>query len=224
MENKQGKKRRLITLLFSTLLLLGGTIQATTSVYTANILSKGQISLTVNNVEKKVETGDVIALKVGDKVCFLKGGIGYITIEGGKTPLSLSYKKPNCKILPKIENIATKLALPKLKKSEPSSMGLRNNEDTYTYPLYPDKNGNLSIESKNWLTSPSRLPIVLQIIDPEGKKVESFESNTQGFTYFILPEILLTDKNGYTLKVSNQRGEVMIESVFYLKKITKEKK
>jgi hypothetical protein len=206
------------------------TAQAANTAYTADILSNGLITLTVNTAKGTYQTGNNLDLKEGDKICFVAGE-GFVSIEGGKSTFSLSHENPKCKTLPDTVKLAAKPFQIKLKKSELSVVGTTRgtelfinrvrigvDEGAYTSPIYADKKGNLRIESKSWITSASRLPIVLRIFDKKDNQVNRFVSNATELTVFALPKRLLADKNGYTLKVTNQRGNTMIQSVFYIGK------
>ena len=224
------KNKKGLSLLFAcTYLLTTHAVQAKNSVYSVDILSNGLITLLVNTTKKEYRTGNQLNLKEGDKVCFVKGK-GFITIEGGKRSLSLSHENHECKTLEKIVKVSSSFPQLSLKSSEGTVAGITRGAELsinktrlsvekgiYTSPLYPDKNGNLRIESDSWITSNSRLPIVLQLIDPKGYVVNHFTSHTKGKTSFVLPKPLLADKHGYTVTISNQRADVMLNSIFYLK-------
>ena len=71
---------------------------------------------------------------------------------------------------------------------------------------------NNEIKSTTWKTSDERLPILLQLISPQGEVETVFSSSTKGETIFYFPSNTLCSKNGYLLKISDQLKHVLVKS------------
>lgn len=180
--------------------------------YKAYIL--GTMTLTINEQDNEYQTGDTIDLKSGDNI-FFKAGKGYVTIEGGERIITLSAKN-NKKIQllgikDKVESKKITQVFPESTKGDNTIRGSSKGA-AYTNSMSLDGVSPLNIESGSWILSQSRLPIVLQLINQNGTIEEIFESKRQDIVSFTIPKSVYCGKNGYTLKISNQQGQVMVNS------------
>lgn len=210
-------KNRLLTTTLAGTFLATAIAQANPA-YIAETL--GDLTLRIDEKEVVYKTGEKFTIKPNSQVCIINGH-GFLSILGGDKPIILSTDNQHSSYttLPKLKDHEVTYSsylfsiFDKKINGESSTLGVRSGEKTYREQIDLSQHSLLHIETDQWLTNPTRLPIVLELIDPTGNSDElRFESHQIGVTSFIIPKSFLYDKKGYMLKVSNRRKQVLVES------------
>lgn len=185
-------------------------------------VKQAPVKLLINEENKEFKAGKKFSLNAGDIVCFIDGD-GRVSITGETYKKQLSKRSKSCRHLPSEEGKPTEYA--KVIKNSVVSMFAKSKEtsvdgvsrksvesDILTAPIYIGTEAKyLAIENSTW----GPLPVRLDIVDENGKTIETMINEEDVVTSFILPRSML--KEGYSIKVSNAFEEPLVNSTIHLK-------
>ena len=106
-------------------------------------------------------------------------------------------------------------------QSIPNTRGSANQHSTivennklYTDPIvFTNEQPYLAINVKQLLKTTTTYPLTLRLYSLARKMTYHISNKQQGTSTFVLPIALLPNKNGYRLKISDQTGDVLINSI-----------
>ena len=190
----------------------------TTALFAFDVeVKKGPVSLLINDQSKDLKVGEKFTLKTGDMICFTKGD-GRIVIVGKTYKKQLSKRNKSCKYLPNEDGKTIEYSqvlkdsvvsiFAKAKEKSTDGVSRKNIEsDILTVPISMGLDAKyLAVENSMW----GPLPITLELLNTDGKVVETMINEEDVITSFILPRHIL--KNGYSIKISNTFGDLLVNS------------
>lgn len=197
-------------------IIIGMVIATALFAFDAEV-KKAPISLLINEQSIDLKVGEKFTLKAGDMVCFTEGD-GRVVIVGKTYKKQLSKRNKSCKHLPNDEGETIEYSqilknsvvsiFEKSKEKSTDGVSRKSLEsDTLTAPISMGADAKyLAVENSTW----GPLPITLELLNTEGKIVETMMNEEDVFTSFILPRSIL--KDGYSMKISNTFGDLLVNS------------
>ncbi len=197
-----------ITLLASSLLLIN--VAQAEEQYELTI--KGNdVTLSINNEQKKLKKGQSIKVDMDTLVCFESGKKGVVTIKGEDYSARMTEKTSKCKLLPKdidkpmfqtLKGVFARLL--KTTGEESKKAVARSGEKSKSvHPQLITFNSKeyFVIETQDWVGASEQRQIKLQILADDGQVKAEYISDELGFTSFILPKEDIMDKDGKTYSI-----------------------
>jgi len=186
-------------------------------------VSRGDVIVSINELNQTHAKDASFRLQGGDVICFLEGK-GVVTITAEQYKKRLSKRSKSCKVLPTKDksgknylaaigkNIAAKFSnATESSVAGVSTRALDSNTPIKTALVLDPQTPYLLLSSESW----SPLPIHVTIQDSNGSIVAQESNEEETTTAFIFPTKLF--KSGYTIHITNGFDELLMESNVTLK-------